>query len=117
MNIYIDFDHTISPNGYSYKPQDMSLPPILGAVEAIQQFKGMGCKIVIFSCRSNVKVVGEEVVELKTKEMTDYLTKHHIPYDSVFNEKPNYDIVIDDKAIGFRNNWLEIAKEITRAIH
>lgn len=112
MNIFIDFDHTISPNGYSYKPQRMELPPIAGAVEAIQSFKDLGHTIIIFSCRANKDVVGDDIVELKTKEMTDYLTKHNIPYDSVFKEKPNYDIVIDDKAIGFSNNWLEIMKEI-----
>lgn len=112
MNIYIDFDHTISPNGYSYKPQDMALPPIDGAIEAIQGFKSMGHKIIIFSCRANKEVVGDDVVEKKTKEMTDYLQKYHIPYDSVFKGKPNYDIVIDDKAIGFNNNWNEIKKAI-----
>jgi predicted metallo-beta-lactamase superfamily hydrolase len=112
MNIYIDFDHTISPNGYTYKPQSMELPPIEGAVEAIQGIKAQGHTIIIFSCRANKDVVGDDIVELKTKEMTDYLKKHFIPYDSVYKEKPNYDIVIDDKAIGFNNNWKEIKKAI-----
>ena len=111
MNIYIDFDHTISPNGYSYKPQDMEEPPIAGAIETIQGMKRQGHKIIIFSCRSNPKVVGD-VVEMKTKEMTDYLTKHGIPFHEVFNDKPNYDIVIDDKAIGFKDNWLDIKKKL-----
>lgn len=112
MNIYIDFDHTISPNGYTYIPQDMELPPIEGAIETIQGLYFKGHKIIIFSCRSNPDVVGEEVVEMKTKEMTDYLKKHNIPYHSVFNQKPNYDVVIDDKAIGFKDNWLEIKKKL-----
>lgn len=112
MNVYIDFDHTISPNGYTFRSQTMDLTPIEGAIETIQSLKLHGHRIIIFSCRSNPEVVGEEVVEMKTKEMTDYLIKHSIPFDSVFNDKPNYDIVIDDKAIGFRNNWLQIKKEL-----
>lgn len=112
MKIYIDFDHTISPNGYSYRVQEMELPPIEGAIETIQALKDHGHSIVIFSCRSNPDVVGEDLVTSKTKEMTDYLIKHKIPFDSVFYGKPNYDVVIDDKAIGFRNNWLQIKKEL-----
>lgn len=112
MNIYIDFDHTISPNGYWYKPQDMDLPPIEGAIDTIQRLKEQGHTITIFSCRSNAEVVGRELAISKTLEMTNYLKKHQIPYDNVFYQKPNYDVVIDDKAIGFRNNWLEIKKEL-----
>lgn len=112
MNIYIDFDHTISPNGYTFDPQTMDLPPLTGAVETIQALKNRRHKIIIFSCRSNPEVVGEEVVEMKTKEMTDYLTKHGIPFDEVFNQKPNYDVVIDDKAIRCNDNWAEIRKQL-----
>jgi hypothetical protein len=111
-NIYIDFDHTISPNGYKYKPQVLSLPPFDGAVETINQLKEAGHTIIIFSCRSNPDVVGPDIVEMKTREMTDYLKTHNIPFDRVFTQKPDYDVVIDDKAIGFRNNWAEIQKQL-----
>lgn len=110
MNIYIDFDHTISPNGYSYKRQDLSIPPFPGCIETIQKIKSLGHKIFIFSCRANKEVVGNDIVEMKTKEMEDYLKEHNIPYDTVFHDKPDYDVVIDDKAIRFSNNWNDIQK-------
>jgi hypothetical protein len=116
MNIYIDFDHTISPNGYSYLPQNLDKPPYDGAIDTIRALKAGNDKIIIFSCRANKDVVGDDVVTLKTKEMTDYLNKHGIPFDSVFLGKPNYDVVIDDKAIGFHDNWEEINKLLVRRI-
>jgi hypothetical protein len=112
MNVYIDFDYTISPNGYRFTPQILDKPPYKDAVETIQYFKSRGCTIFIFSCRANKEVVGEQVVAMKIKEMTDYLTKHNIPFDHIYTEKPNYDLVIDDKALGFHDNWSEIKKKL-----
>jgi hypothetical protein len=45
--------------------------------------------------------------------MEEYLNKHEIPYDIVLNEfKPLASFYIDDRAIGFRNNWLQVIEEI-----
>ena len=64
--------------------------------------------IIIFSCRANKEVIGPDIVNMKIKEMTDYLNEHHVPFDSVYYQKPDYDVVIDDKAIRFENNWAQI---------
>lgn len=110
--IYIDFDHTISPNGYHYEPQVLDKPPYNGAAETIRALKGKGHKIIIFSCRANPDVVGDDVVGMKIVEMTDYLRKHNIPFDDVFTKKPDYDRVIDDKALRCNDNWNELRKEL-----
>lgn len=110
--IYVDFDHTISPNGYRYGPQKMDIPPYKGVIETLREFKAKGHRIVIFSCRANPDVVGDDIVKAKVKDMTDYLNKHNIPYDEVFTQKPDYDVIIDDKAIHSNDNWDEIRKTL-----
>jgi hypothetical protein len=105
MNIYIDFDDTICPEG------DVLNKPFDNAIEVIQKFKANGNRIIIYSCRSSKDVLGEHM-ERATQHMLDYLRRWGIPYDSVFYGKPNYDVVIDDKAIGFRDNWKQIGDAI-----
>ena len=53
-----------------------------------------------------------------TRSMVDYLDKYRIPYNRVVSNKPYYDIIIDDKAIGiplkhFNVDWDEIKKLLT----
>jgi hypothetical protein len=105
MNIYIDFDDTICPMG------DVLNKPFDNAIEVIKKFKADGNNIIIYSCRSSRDVLGKHM-EIATKNMLDYLKSWDIPYDSVFYGKPNYDVVIDDKAIGFHDNWAQIGKAI-----
>jgi hypothetical protein len=105
MNIYIDFDDTICPMG------DTTNEPFNKAIEVINKLKANGNTIIIYSCRSSKDVLGKHM-ELATKIMLDYLQKWGIPYDGVFYGKPNYDVVIDDKAIGFHDNWEQIGNAL-----
>ena len=101
MNIFIDFDDTICPHG------DVSNDPFDNAVSVIKKLRDKGNSIVIFSCRASKEVMGNYTEEA-TQKMIDYLHKWDIPYHGIYHGKPLFDVVIDDRAIGFHDNWDKI---------
>ena len=85
-----------------------------GVKEALQKIKEMGFEIHIFSCRTNHEVTKYPIDRMhQVRLMEEFLDKHEIPYDKVLNEnKPLARIYIDDRAIGFREDWEKVIKEM-----
>ena len=105
----IDFDGTISEFAYP----DMGKPKE-GVKEALQAIKDMGYEIHILSCRTNVEIHKFPIDrQEEVRHMKEYLEEHEIPYDEVLNkDKPLATWYIDDRGIGFRDNWKDIVEEI-----
>lgn len=101
--IAIDFDGTIAKDK---KFPDIGEPED-GVKEALLKIKEMGYDILIYTCRSKDKEELEVVRE--------YLDKHEIPYDSIFEgEKPFAKFYIDDRAIHF-DNWTNVLKKVEKS--
>ena len=102
-DICVDLDQTIA--------QDATFPaigePIEGAKESLAKLQEMGYNVVIYSCRAD----SEEGLEL----VREWLDKHEIPYDSIFEgEKPFSKYFIDDKAIHF-DSWKNVLKQVEKS--
>jgi hypothetical protein len=91
MRIYIDFDHTICPNGYE------DFPPSDECIAAIAALKAAGHHICMYSVRSNPEQTSKRFGQ---PQMIQYLQKYGIKYDDIHTHKPIYDLLIDDRALG-----------------
>lgn len=102
--ICIDFDGVIS-NYKGYKGWGIFEEPVSGASEKINQLKEDGWKIIIFTTRSETKLIA------------DYCKAHNILFDEINRNsdnhpytnmgKPHADVYLDDRAINFSGNWEE----------
>ncbi len=107
----IDFDGTIV---------DFAFPsvgePKEGVREALQKIKDMGYEIHILSYRTSPDVFKYPIDrQEQVREMEKYLDDHDIPYDVVLNkDKPLAHFYIDDRGIGFRDNWEKVIEEMER---
>ena len=110
--VAVDFDGTICDFEYP----DMGKPKD-GVKEALQKIRDLGYRIHIFSCRTNLEIKKYPIDrQEQVRKMEAYLDEHEIPYDEVLNkDKPLAIWYIDDRAIGFRNNWMDVVKEIEDA--
>jgi hydroxymethylpyrimidine pyrophosphatase-like HAD family hydrolase len=120
--IAVDFDGTIA---------DFKFPaigdPKPGAREALEAFRAMGYRIMIYTCRTsryypeifatsddyNENVMGRTTVVA----MKNWLDEHQIPYDDIDDGslgKPLANVYIDDKGLRFSDNWEEIQTWVTQ---
>jgi histidinol phosphatase-like enzyme len=113
MDIFIDFDGTITDPSMSFEEAIQS-PPQEGAIESINKLYDAGHNISIYSCRSNQDVVGsikrkmlsinQTALERKwvsqtlEDEMIEYLNIHKIKFHTIVKGKPHYHMIIDDRA-------------------
>jgi hypothetical protein len=88
--------------------------PKEGVKEALTRFRDLGYRIHILSCRTNLEIKKYPIDrQEQVRKMEAYLDEHEIPYDEVLNkDKPLALWYIDDRAIGFRDNWEDVVKEI-----
>jgi len=87
--------------------------PTKGVKEALQKIRDKGCYIRIFSCRTSIEVCRHPIDRSEqVRKMEAYLDEHEIPYDEVLNKDKPIGIYIDDKAIGFRDNWDQVLEEM-----
>ncbi len=111
LRICIDLDGTICDirqEGQSYA--EVKAKP--GAAECIRALRRAGHTIVIQTAR-NMGSTGHNVGKaLKNvgKITFDWLEKNGIEYDEIFFGKPNADVMIDDRALRFSDNWAEITE-------
>jgi len=61
-------------------------------------------------CKGNIKLVKKNGY-IKTKNQ---LKKWKVKYHEFIMGKPSYDLFIDDKALGFRKNWVNQLKKIIK---
>lgn len=109
--ITIDFDDVVAEyNGY--QGADVFGDPIPGVAEGLKELRGMGFKVVLYTCR------------MITPAMLDYIKKHDLEFDGLntteFNppntsNKPRAEYYVDDHAIRFdkRNGgWPALIEQI-----
>lgn len=105
----IDFDGTLCKFMF----------PNVGPVEpdvayALHTLKEAGYVIKIHSCRTATYWNNPDEREIHIQLIRKFLKENFIPYDELILDidKPIADIYIDDRAIKYNNNWLEIAKKL-----
>ena len=107
----IDFDGTLCKFAF---PDVGPIEP--GVREALQTLKNAGYVIKIHSCRTASYWGNESERKIHVKAILDFMIQHELPYDQILlcptMDKPIADVYIDDRAIRYENNWLEIAKRL-----
>ena len=112
LRICIDLDGTICDirqEGQTYA--EVKVKP--GAAERIRALRQAGHTIVIQTAR-NMGSTGHNVGKaLKNvgKITFDWLERNGIEYDEIFFGKPNADVMIDDRALRYADNWSDITEE------
>lgn len=93
MKIAIDFDNVIYDHDGVWRGGELTRGLVAGADKAMQQLQAAGHKLIVFSTRNwNPK---------QRKLMSDFMTRHEIPFNDISTKKPNADLYIDDKAMRF----------------
>lgn len=116
--IGVDFDGTLCDFAY---PGIGPVKP--GAKEALELFRKLGYRIVIWTCRTchyHYDIFGGDPAQPTMErqfviEMKEWLDKNEIPYDEIDDGsrgKLHADFYIDDKAIQFRDNWNVVAGNV-----
>lgn len=102
----IDFDSTIAPFGMMFEfPK-----PFDGVAEFTKSLKKKGYRIGIFTSRLSPKWL--ESAKQNEQDHIDYITeygrRYGIEFDFITSEKVPSLAYIDDKAIEFKGNWMDI---------
>lgn len=108
----IDFDGTLCefqfPNVGPIKPN---------VKEALETLKKTGYTIKIHSCRTATYWGRPDERILHIESILNFMYKHHLVFDELITDplmnKPIADVYIDDRAIRYENNWLEIANKLS----
>jgi len=99
-----DFDGTITiDNKQCYPGLGFRYPgdPNWEVIDSIRALSNAGHYILIYSVRCNWLITKEDSTRFIYFDMIDWLHRHNIPYDSVYNGvgKPAVDWFIDDRNI------------------
>jgi len=109
----IDFDGTLCK--FAFPDVGPIEPNVKVALETLQQ---AGYTIKIHSCRTATYWNREDERRVHIQLIQDFMKQHELPYDelimSITMDKPIADVYIDDRAIRYENNWLEIAKRLEK---
>lgn len=109
--ICVDFDGTIVEHKY---PKIGELKP--DAVEAVNKLYDAGWEIIIYSCRMLADGRPTDMFPDTFHEIKPFLDAAGLKYDRISTReegKPFASWYIDDRAIAFNDNWLEIASKLT----
>lgn len=108
--VCVDFDGTLYPFAEIFE----GIPPFDGAAEAVRSLKESGYRIVIYTSRLSRAWLASE--SHNAIDHIDYirmvLDRDAIPYDDITGEKIPAEYYIDDRAIEFKENWLDIRDRI-----
>ena len=102
--VCFDLDNTICTTKKNFY---RSAKPKKKVIKIINDLYSKGFVIKIFSSRfmgrnnENIRLAKEEGLHLTKNQ----LKKWKINYHSLIMGKPSYDILIDDKTLGFKRNW------------
>lgn len=108
----VDFDGTIFDMN---KESPGYLKPFKGAREALQKFREMGLKVVVWSARASGFW---PATNRKTRvgEMTALLDLYDIPHDEVdvgdIGKRPCF-LYIDDRAVQFAGSWADTFQAVS----
>lgn len=97
--LIVDFDNTLSL--FRGVPQELPGQPLPGVLEYLPKFKQDGWIINIYSRRVNYPGGLEQIVE--------WMDQNNLPYDSILDNKPEYNLFIDDSSISpNEHSWQDI---------
>lgn len=104
MKIAIDLDGTIC----TWHPCDYERAELMSDRAArVRQLAKMGHEIWIYTARGSGDP-GPEGAEHRWGDVTrDQLSRWDIPYTRLIFGKPTFDLLIDDRAIAFSDDWVE----------
>ena len=90
--------------------------PIKKNIVFINNLYDQGYKITLFTARYMGRYKNNRVkAEKKIKKLTiEQLDKWKLKYDQVFFGKPSYDIMVDDKSLFFKKNWIKKFKNFLK---
>lgn len=109
--VIVDFDGTLCKFAF----------PDIGPIEpdvqlALSILRTKGYKIKIHSCRTATYWNNEKERKVHISLMRQFLSENKIPYDEIIlsrsMDKPVADVYIDDRAIKYDGNWLQIVEAI-----
>ncbi len=109
----IDFDGTL--NKFAFPDVGPIEPDVKIALEMLCK---AGYTIKIHSCRTATYWGDKKERWVHIHLIEKFMRKHNLPYDEIIilstMDKPIADVYIDDRAIRYNNNWLEIAKKLSK---
>jgi hypothetical protein len=99
--IAVDFDGVINPYSNGWCDGALYEDPKEGCKEALDFFKKLGFRVMIYSARCKNDKNRDAVRE--------YLTKYNIAFDEIYSGdgKPHCCIYIDDNGYRFEGTWRE----------
>ena len=88
--------------------------PKPGAVEALKKLKADGHTIIIHSSRNMAAQTNNvaKIIAVQAPVFKEWFDKYGIEFDELLFGKPLADIYIDDKALQYRESWIEIINKI-----
>lgn len=105
-----DLDNTLC---YTKKNHYHTSKPSKKAIETVNYLYDEGHRIKIYTARymgrNNDKILNRKDI---FKKITKDLKKFGIKYHKLFISKPSADIYIDDKAYGYKSNWIKKLKKL-----
>ena len=111
MRVYVDFDGTLFQNSKFPDPGH----PIPGALDFLRYLKAQGHYIVIYSTRASRSGINSTRQRIKLlTEMRQALNQNHAIYDEISEDKPPWDILIDDRCIQFKGDYGDIIAELNK---
>ena len=112
--IAVDFDGVIHKYSKGWLDGSIYDEPVEGVHNALSLLKGMGFKVIIFTCRANDWDKADD--DMAIAKVVDWLDQHHFypggHYDSITGVKPAAQYYIDDRAIRFID-WKQTLQEVT----
>lgn len=102
MQIIIDLDGTICTEEKTYS-RSLAAPKE-HAVESVNALYDRGHTIIIYSART----------WLEFEMTTEWLNRNQVKYHQLVMGKPIGDVWIDDRALRFEDNWMEIVERLNK---
>lgn len=105
-----DLDNTLC---YTKKNHYHTSKPSKKAIETVNYLYDEGHRIKIYTARYMGRN-DDKILNRKDtfKKITKDLKKFGIKYHKLFISKPSADIYIDDKAYGYKSNWIKKLKKL-----
>ena len=84
--------------------------PNYKAIKKINSLHDRGYKIIIFTARYMGRTNNDlkKAYDLGYKTTKDQLLNWGLKFDELIMGKPDFDILIDDKAYNYNDNWIDI---------
>lgn len=113
--LVIDFDNTLCESR-SPEQRYCEIKPKEDAAKTLKALREEGWKIIIYTASGMGTYNGDvsKIIQYRVPEIRDWLNSHDIPFDEIVAGKMLAHYYIDDRAIEFKDNWIEIKNRILK---